>query len=80
MNGEKQPFYKLKGYLAENGVKQKELAALLEISEVSLSQKINRSGSTFTLDEVKKICEAFEISADDFFLTKSFQKRELLIV
>ena len=77
MEKERQPFYKFKGYLAENGIKQKELASLLEISEVSLSQKINRSGSTFTLDEVKKICEAYDISADDFFLTRSFQKREL---
>ena len=80
MSQDKQPFYKLKGYLAENGIKQRDLAESIGISEVSLSQKINRSGSVFTLDEVKKICDVLHISADDFFLTRTFQKRELLTV
>jgi len=77
---EKQPFYKLKGYLAENGIKQKDLALMIKMSEVSFSQKINRAGSTFSLDEVKAICDVLNISADDFFLTKSFHKRELSVV
>ena len=76
MSKEKQPFYKFKGFLAENGIKQKYLAEKLGISQESLSQKINRSGSVFTLDEVKIICDLLEISADDFFLNKTFQKRE----
>mgnify|MGYP000853289688 CR=1 FL=1 len=76
----KKPFYKLKGYLAENGIKQRDLARQIGMSEVSLSQKINRAGSTFTIDEVKKICEVLGISADDFFLTQSFQKWEKKVV
>ncbi|MFD1203964.1 helix-turn-helix domain-containing protein [Sporosarcina contaminans] len=76
MSKGKKPFYKLKGYLAENGIKQKELAERIGMSEVSFSQKINRSGSVFTIDEVKLICETLGISADDFFLTMSFQKRD----
>lgn len=80
MSRKKQPFYKFKGYLVENGIKQKEVAAWLGISEVSVSQKINRSGSSFTLEEVKKICDRLDISADDFFLTKPFQKREFAVI
>lgn len=80
MNRKKQPFYKFKGYLAENGIKQKDLAERIGMNEVSLSQKINRSGSVFTLDEVKTICDVLDISADDFFLTKTFQKREMVTV
>lgn len=77
MSREKQPFYKFKGYLAENGIKQKDLAEQIGMSEVSLSQKINRSGSVFTLDEVKTVCELLDISADEFFLVRTFQKREI---
>lgn len=80
MTIEKKPFYRLKGYLAENGIKQRELAERIGMSEVSFSQKINRSGSVFTIDEVKLICETLGISADDFFLTMSFQKRDKIIV
>lgn len=80
MEPKKQPFYKFKGYLAENGIKQKDLAVKLGISEVSLSQKINRSGSKFTIDEVKSICDLLDISADEFFLIKVFQKRDKVIV
>ena len=80
MNRKKQPFYKFKGYLAENGIKQKDLAERIGMNEVSLSQKINRSGSVFTLDEVKTICDELDISADDFFLTQTFQKREMMMV
>jgi len=72
----KQPFYKFKAYLVENNIKQKEIANAIGISEVSFSQKVNRSGSTFTLDEVQLICDILKISADDFFLIKPFQKRE----
>ena len=80
MNQNKRPFYKFKGYLAENGIKQKELAERIGMNEVSLSQKINRSGSVFTLDEVKTICDVLDISADEFFLAPSFQKREMVTV
>ncbi|WP_313894917.1 helix-turn-helix transcriptional regulator [Psychrobacillus sp.] len=77
MNQNKKPFYKFKGYLAENGIKQREIAMRIGMNEVSFSQKINRSGSVFTIDEVKLICDELNISADDFFLTSPFQKREI---
>ena len=77
MDQTKKPFYKFKGYLAEHGIKQRDVAKAIGMNEVSFSQKINRAGSVFTLDEVKSICEVLDISADDFFLVKSFQKREV---
>lgn len=80
MTQNKKPFYKLKGYLAENGIKHKVLADRVGMSEASFSQKINRSGSVFSLDEVMMICDELDISADDFFLTQTFQKRELEMV
>lgn len=80
MEQKKKPFYKFKGYLAEHGIKQRDVAKMIGMNEVSFSQKINRAGSVFTLDEVKSICEVLDISADDFFLIKSFQKREASVV
>ena len=77
MENKKQPFYKFKGFLAENGIKQKDVALAIGMSDVSFSQKINRSGSSFSIEEVGAICDLLKISADDFFLIKSFQKREL---
>lgn len=54
-----------KGWLAENGIKQKEIADLLGLGIQSVNNKVN--GKTdFTLPQIAKICEAYGISADIF--------------
>ena len=50
-----------RGAMVAHGYTQKSLAAYLNMSENALSLKIRGKGS-FTLDEVEKICNAFEIA------------------
>ncbi len=58
---------KFKGWLVEHRVKQSDLAELLGITEQNVNAKLN-GRQEFTLSQVKKICETYSISADDFFV------------
>ena len=58
---------KFKGYCAEHGIKQVDLAELLGITVSNLNEKINGK-QQFTLSQVKTICEKYHISADEYFL------------
>lgn len=69
-------FKKLKLLLVERDIKQKELAEKVGIAAVSLNQKINRNGSSFTLDEASRICDYLEISLDDYFFVENVSKME----
>lgn len=54
-----------KGWMSENGIKQKEIAELLDISLQSTNLKVNGK-QDFTLPQVAKICQKYNISADIF--------------
>lgn len=69
------PHYKFKGFLKENNIQQKEVAKFLNISPVTLNQKINGS-LHFTFDEVEKICDEYRIEPD-IFLTKKLRKSNI---
>ena len=58
---------KFKGFMAAKGISQKELANLLDISVASVSLKVNNK-QPFTLSQIQKICKAYSISADAYFL------------
>lgn len=58
---------KFKGYCAANGIKQTDLVKLLGVGKSAVSQKMNGHKS-FTLAQVKKICEHYGISADEYFV------------
>lgn len=62
------PHLKLKGYLAENKIKQSDIARLLKLTPVTVNKKINGS-LVFTFPEVEAICDAYNISPN-LFLTK----------
>lgn len=63
------PYGKFKGYLAENGIKQSEVAKLLEITESTLSKKLNRKrNADFSKDEVVTLCRTYGLDANLFFL------------
>lgn len=63
MNGYK----KFKAHMVEHGIKQKDIADLLNISVAKVNQALNgRKNSDFTGKEIKKICETFNISSDIF--------------
>lgn len=66
MNG----YNKLKGLLKERGINNSDLAELLSVHRVTVSNKLNRSqGADFTMTEVRKICLYLDISADIYFLS-----------
>ena len=58
---------KFKGWLVEHQIKQSDLAELLGIAPENVNGKLN-GRQEFTLSQVKKICDTYEISADDFFV------------
>jgi transcriptional regulator with XRE-family HTH domain len=58
---------RFKGYCAANGIKQADVARLIGVGKSSISQKMN-GRKNFTLAQVKKICEHFGISADEYFV------------
>jgi transcriptional regulator with XRE-family HTH domain len=58
---------KFKGYCAEHKIKQQEIADLLGITIQNVNKKLNDK-EPFTLEQVKKLCEHFKISADQYFI------------
>lgn len=63
----REPYYKFKGYLAENNIQQKEIAEMLDISQASFSKKLNGKSGDFTIQDLKKICTNLKIKAEIFF-------------
>ena len=64
MDGVKEPL-KFKGWLAENGIKQQEIADLLKIDISNVNLKVNGK-QPFTMEQAKLICNTYGISMDIF--------------
>lgn len=60
-------YNKFKGFLVENGIQQKEVAELLNISVPTFNKRLNGTGSDFSIQDVKKICSRYNIKAEIFF-------------
>lgn len=56
---------KLKAWLVEHGIKQSELAELLDLDLSNVNEKLNGK-QEFTMPQVKKICAEYGVSADIF--------------
>ncbi len=67
MTEKREPYYKFKGYLAENNIQQKEVAKLINISQATLSKRLNGKGGDFSIQDLKKICTSLKINAEIFF-------------
>lgn len=57
---------KFKGYIAENNIKQGDIAELLDLDISNVNLKINGK-KPWTLPQVKTICLHYGISADEYF-------------
>ncbi|XGU47481.1 helix-turn-helix domain-containing protein [Fusobacterium necrophorum subsp. funduliforme] len=68
MKEEKLGYQKLKAFFVEKGIKQNDVAEILNLSRTAFNCKLNRNGLDFTLDEVRTICKTYEIKASEFFL------------
>ena len=58
---------KFKGFCVANNIKQKDIAKILGITRTTANLKLNNK-QPFTLEQVKLLCDAYKISADDFFI------------
>ncbi|MBN2796210.1 MAG: helix-turn-helix transcriptional regulator [Clostridia bacterium] len=58
---------KLKALLVERGIKQKEIADVLEITLSTFNNKLN-GVSDFDLGEVRKLCNYLSITSEIFLL------------
>lgn len=58
---------RFKGYCASHGIKQKDIAEILDISVSNVNEKMN-GRQPFTLEQVKTLCKQYQISADDYFI------------
>jgi transcriptional regulator with XRE-family HTH domain len=62
------PYTKFKALMQEQNIKQKELAVLLNKTITAVNQNLNGTGGDFSMSEVRKICLAYNISCDTFFI------------
>ncbi|HBF2805540.1 TPA: helix-turn-helix transcriptional regulator [Clostridioides difficile] len=67
MNNERDSYIKFKCFLIENNIRQKDIAKLLNVSESTLSKKINGKGGDFSIQELKIICKKCNLKAEVFF-------------
>ena len=63
----KPPNLKLKKLMLERGIKQRELANTLGITQSLFSQKLNENRSKFSLDEVIVLCNHLDINMHEYF-------------
>ncbi|MGE7766630.1 helix-turn-helix domain-containing protein [Peribacillus sp. NPDC096540] len=62
-----QPYRKIKAYLVENDISQKDLGVLLEKSQSAVNQKLNGTGGDFSLQEARIMSEKLGIPSAFFF-------------
>ncbi|MDU5530530.1 helix-turn-helix domain-containing protein [Negativicoccus succinicivorans] len=63
-------YNKLKAFLVEMGISQKDFADELNISRNAANRKLNQNGLDFSLREMRHICTRYNLDANRFFLTK----------
>lgn len=70
----KQRYKELRLLLEREGIRHKEIANMIGMNPARFSQKINRNKSNFTIDEASAICDALDISMDEYFFNKNVSK------
>lgn len=63
----RRPYSEFKQYLSDNGIPQSDVGKIIGVKAPAINQKINGTGGDFTVEEVKKICTHYEISAQKYF-------------
>ncbi|RDW17014.1 transcriptional regulator [Oceanobacillus arenosus] len=68
-------YNKFKGYLVEKGIKQQEIADLLEMDRNRFNLILNgQREKDFKVQEIIKICNHLSISAEKFFFNQKVSK------
>lgn len=60
-------YVKLRIFLLENGIKDKDVAKLIGVNASTFSKKINNKKTDFNLKEVRKICDKYRIDPKSYF-------------
>ena len=60
-------YSKLRGYFAERGIKLKDVAKVIDVTNSTISLKLNKEGYDFTVPEMQAICNYYGISSDEYF-------------
>jgi len=64
-------YNKFKGYLVEKGIRQQEIADLINMDRTGFNLILNgQRGRDFRVNQVNKICEYLGISADKYFFNQ----------
>jgi len=66
------PHFKFKGFLIENHISQRNVSKLLNLSPVTVNQKIN-GRLHFNFSEIEEMCNEYDIMPD-IFLTRKLHK------
>lgn len=69
------PYNKIKAFLVEKGIKHKDIAETLNVTPNTISKKLNGLGGDFTLSEVKRLHDDFNVPIE-FFFEPNVPKRE----
>lgn len=64
---ERVKYSKLKGFLVEKNIKQKDVAELLNMTISTFNKKLNGTGADFTMQEARLICMKYNVKAEIFF-------------
>lgn len=61
------PYRKLKAFIVEMGLSQKELANYLDKTPSALNQNLNGTGGDFSLSEARLLIEKYKVPPEYFF-------------
>ncbi|MEH6945047.1 helix-turn-helix transcriptional regulator [Bacillus sp. JJ722] len=64
------PYNKIKSFLVEHNISQKEVGLLIQKSPSAVNQKLNGTGSDFSLEEARLMASYFGIPRAYFFEMK----------
>jgi transcriptional regulator with XRE-family HTH domain len=62
-----QPYRKIKAFLVENSISQRDLGELINKSQSAVNQKLNGTGGDFSLQEARLLAEHYGIPRAYFF-------------
>nr|DAS21878.1 MAG TPA: SOS-response transcriptional repressor [Caudoviricetes sp.] len=63
------PYREFIAWMVVNQVSRKDIIELLSLSDSTLSHRLNGTGADFTMEEVRKLINAYGEEVSDFFLT-----------
>ena len=67
MSRNREPYKKIKAFLVENDIRHRDVAKLLNLTQNTVSKKLNGFGGDFTLQDAKKMHEEFGVPIEYFF-------------